>query len=461
MTLLALPAVSKRPLTRPDYVLLVVVSALLVISAVMVYSASFVVAHNEYHDDAYFLVRQVAWIGVGLIVMAFAYRFDYRRWRSLSLVLMSCSLLMLILVLVPGIGARSYGATRWIRLLPGVQLQPSELAKIAVAVYMADWLSRRRELVRDFQRGLLPFAVMVVVTAGLVAVQPDLGTTAILLGVAGCVFFVAGASLAHIAAILGGGSLLAVAFLSRLRGYQQDRITAFLDPWKDLQGSGWHTAQGLIAIGSGGIFGVGLGGSHSKFYWIPNAHTDAIFAIIAEELGFVGAIGLLVLFGVLAWRGFLIAWRAPDAFGRLLGTGLTSLLVLQALVNLMVVTDTIPYTGITLPLVSFGGTSTVVSLLAVGILLNISRHQVPWEDDLVPEMGPDAPSRPQPGHGRPFRPSAGLARGLRSRRPFRTEALDRRPSAPPAPTAQARPMSTWGSRRHPSQRARHRGWDAR
>ncbi len=160
--------------------------------------------------------------------------------------------------------------------------------------------------------------------------------------------------------------LAGLTVVSHLSGYRQDRITAFLDPWSDIQGSGWHTAQGLIALGSGGPFGVGLGDSHQKFYWVPNAHTDAIFAIIGEELGFLGALGVLALFAVLTWRGFLHAWRAPDSFGRLFGTGLTCLLGLQALINIAVVTNSVPYTGVTLPLVSFGGSSTVISMLAVG-----------------------------------------------------------------------------------------------
>ena len=302
-------------------------------------------------------------------------RIDYRHWRSFSLAIMFGCIGLLVLVLVPGIGTSSYGAVRWLKIA-GVQIQPSEIAKLAIILYLADWLARRGRLVRDLLRGLLPFAIIVGIVAALVAVQPDLGTTAIIVGVAACVFFVAGANLVHIALVGVAGLAMGAVVLAHLSGYQLDRIRAFLDPWSNIQGSGWHTAQGLIAVGSGGVFGHGLGNGLQKFYWVPNAHTDAIFAIIGEELGFVGCVGVIALFGVLSWRGFLIAWRAPDQFGCLFATGLTCMLTLQALVNVAVVTNSLPYTGVTLPLVSFGGSSTMISLIAIGLLLNISRQPV-------------------------------------------------------------------------------------
>jgi cell division protein FtsW len=197
-----------------------------------------------------------------------------------------------------------------------------------------------------------------------------------------------------------------VLLLAHLSGYRLERIRAFLDPWSDIQGSGWHTAQGLIALGSGGPLGHGLGNGLQKFYWVPNAHTDAIFVIIGEELGFVGCVVVLGLFGIVAWRGFLIAWRAPDAFGRLFATGLTCMLTLQALVNIAVTTNSLPYTGITLPFVSFGGSSTVISLVAVGLLLNISRYTVSRRDAPARDAEDDEPDPVLPigevrtrGHG--------------------------------------------------------------
>jgi cell division protein FtsW len=344
-------------------------------------------------------VRQLIWIAAGLVGMFLAARIDYRRWRALSLPIMFLCIGMLVLVLVPGIGSSSYGAVRWIKLGP-VQIQPSEIAKLAMTLYLADWLARRGPIVKQFRKGLLPFAIIVGIIALLVAVQPDLGTTSIIIGISACLFFVGGANLLHIALVGLGGALAASALLAHLSGYQLDRVHAFLDPWSDIQGFGWHTAQGLIALGSGGIFGTGLGNGFQKFYWIPNAHTDAIYAIIGEELGFVGCLGVLFLFALLAWRGFLIAWRCPDTFARLFATGLTCMLTVQTLVNIAVVTNSLPYTGVTLPLVSFGGSSTVISLIAIGLLLNISRQPAAAtevEPEPVDEPTPLPPTEP---HGK-------------------------------------------------------------
>jgi cell division protein FtsW len=363
---------------RPDYLLLASTIALLVLGTMMVYSSSFVIGHNEFSDGAYFLIRHIMWIGIGSIGLLLALRIDYRRWRSLSLPIMFVCMGLLVLVLVPGIGTTSYGAVRWIRFGP-LQVQPSEIAKLALILYLADWLARRGRLVGDFMHGLLPFAIIVGLVAILVEVQPDLGTTAIIIGAASCVFFVAGANLLHIVVLAIAGAGAGTALLAHLSGYQLDRIRAFIDPWSNIQSSGWHTAQGLIAVGSGGVFGLGLGNGLQKYYWVPNA---------------------LLLFGILSWRGFLIAWQAPDPFARLFATGLTCLLTLQALVNVAVVTNSLPYTGVTLPLVSFGGSSTVISLIAIGLLLNISR-QPPGSTEVELEID-DGPRSPGPYHRAPI-----------------------------------------------------------
>jgi cell division protein FtsW len=422
---------------RPDYLLLASTIALVVLGTLMVYSASFVVAHNEFNDDAYFLVRQLMWIGLGLIGMLVAVRVDYRRWRALSLPIMFICIALLVLVLTPGIGSSSYGAVRWLKLGPLVQVQPSEIAKLAIILYLADWLARRRQIVGQFFHGLLPFAIIVTIVAALIEVQPDLGTTSIIIGVSACVFFVAGANLLHVVVLAIAGTGAGMVLMAHLSGYQLERIRAFLDPWADVQGSGWHTAQGLIAVGSGGLFGQGLGNGLQKFYWVPNAHTDAIFAIIGEELGFVGCVGVLALFGVLAWRGFLIAWRATDPFARLFATGLTSMVTLQALVNVAVVTNSLPYTGVTLPLVSFGGSSTVISLIAIGLLLNISRQPTAAVDDGEADEDDDEDDDPrQPRAPRPDLPRERVPRVERRRHvpmqvaPLRTRGVSRRRGAP-------------------------------
>lgn len=363
------------PTHRPDYVLLGATVALLVISTLMVYSSSFVIAHNEFGDDLYFLTRHVAALGLGLGCLAVLARVDYRFWRNWSLVLLALSVGLLVLVLIPGVGLASYGSVRWLKVGP-IQIQPSEVAKLALALYLADWMARRGpRQVGHFANGMLPFLVIVVLVGGLVEFQPDLGTTMILVGIAGCIFFVAGANLLHVGALASMGVLGVIALISRMSGYRQDRIAAFLDPWSDLQGHGWHTVQTLIALGSGGLTGSGLGNGFQKFYWVPNAHTDAIFAIIGEEMGFLGTMTVLGLYGLVTWRGFLVAFRAPDVYGRLLATGLTCKIALQALLNMAVVTNTVPFTGVTLPLMSYGNSSNVVSLCAIGLLLGISRYR--------------------------------------------------------------------------------------
>ncbi|MBI2756519.1 MAG: putative lipid II flippase FtsW [Chloroflexi bacterium] len=397
----ALPRPQLRP---PDLILFTATVLLLAVGAVMVYSASFVIAHNEFQDDLYFLSRHLGAIALGAVAMVVLVRIDYRRWRRFSLLVMLGCVALLILVLAPGVGSRVYGAVRWIKVGP-IQIQPSELAKIAIALYLADWLARRGPLVKHMSSGSLPFVIIVGVVAGLVEMQPDLGTTFVIVGTAASVFFIAGANLWHVALAGGIGMLAGIAAIARMSGYRQDRITAFLDPWADLQGSGWHTAQTLIALGSGGPFGLGLGGSRQKFYWVPNAHTDAIFSIIGEELGFVGTLAVLVVFGVVAWRGFVIAWQAPDTFGRLLAAGLTSGLVIQALVNIAVVTNSIPYTGVPLPFISYGGSSTIISMVAVGFLLSISRRR-----GLPRETDHSFASAPQPVDGR-MGPTRRLVRG--------------------------------------------------
>src|SRR5581483_7452716 len=225
--------------------------------------------------------------------------------------------------------------------------------------------------VGEFTYGAVPFVIVVGLVAGLVMLEPDLGTTVIVMATAISLFFVAGANLLHflLGMVLAGLSGLWFVFAA---SYRVERITAFLDPWKDQQGAGWHTIQTLIALGSGGITGMGLGASRQKFYYLPNAHTDAIFAIIGEEIGIVGTLGVLLLFAIVAWRGLLAAYRAPDVYGRLLATGATCMITWQALVNIAVTTNSAPYTGVTLPFVSFGGSSIVVSMLAVGIIVSVS-----------------------------------------------------------------------------------------
>lgn len=366
------------PLGGIDLVLLAVVTALLVIGIDMVYSASFVLAHNSpvYNSDTYFLVRQAMWAVLGGVLMVVVARMDYHVWQRFSVPLLVGSLLALIVVLLPGLGHAEYGAQRWLKLGPLPPVQPSELAKLAVVLYFADWLSRKGDKVSDLTYGSAPFAIILAVVLALVMMQPDLGTTFVIATSAVAVFFVAGAHLGHFTAGLVLG-VAALALLIRESGYRWSRFIAFLDPQSDPLGIGWHTIQTQIALGSGGLFGLGLGASRQKFYWVPGAHTDAIFAIIGEELGFIGCLLVIGLFGLLAYRGFGIALRAPDQFGVLLAVGLTCSLIFQAAVNIGVVAAVLPFTGITLPFISSGGSSLVVSMVAIGCLLSVSRQCQP------------------------------------------------------------------------------------
>lgn len=365
----------QRAWRRPDFALLATVALLVVIGLDMVYSASYVIAHNDptYGSDTYFLVRQGIWALVGGMLLLVLQAVDYHVWRRFTIPLMALVLVLLLAVLISRLGHSAYGAQRWLRLGPLPPIEPSEFGKLVLVLYYADWLSRRRDRVSRFTSGTLPFGITITVVCALVVLQPDLGSAFVIAATAVCLFFIAGADLGHLALglVTGTGALGAVIVSA---SYRFQRVSAFLDPSKDPLGIGWNTLQAEIALGSGGVFGLGLGDSRQKFYYLPNAQTDAIFAVIGEELGLIGALAIIVLFGFMALRGYRIALRASDTYGALLAAGVTSWLVIQALVNIAVVTASIPFTGIPLPFVSFGGSSLIVSLMAVGLLLSVSRQ---------------------------------------------------------------------------------------
>lgn len=380
------------PLTRAnvDWWLVMAVGGLLLIGLQMVYSSSVVVAHAVFEDDAYFLTRQAIWTVLGLGAMILVARMDYQRLQSWSVWLMAICLIGLVLVLIPGIGSTAYGAQRWLKIGPFPLIQPSELAKVALVIYMADWLSRKGKHVSQFTNGSLPFAIIVGLVAGLVMPQPDLGTAIVLIATAVSIFFVAGANVFHL--ILGAVPTGAVlCWLVFGVGWRADRWDAFLRPEDDPLGKGWHTMQTLIALGSGGASGLGFGASRQKHYYVPNAHTDAIMAIVGEELGLIGTVTIVVLFGILAWRSLVIALHAPDDFGRLLAAGMASKILWQAILNVSVVTNTVPFTGVTLPFISFGGSSLLVTLLSVGMLLSVARVSAGSSVE-VRSTGPPGPS---------------------------------------------------------------------
>ena len=346
--------------------------ALLMIGLIMVLSASSVSAYEKYGSSFLFFQRQAAYAAVGAGAMWLTARMRYEAWARLCLPLLLLSGLLLALVLHPSVGTVAGGSARWIEVGP-VTVQPSELAKLAVLAFAAALLARRWKRLGDLRSLVLPLAPVVGVVTVLILLQPDMGTAVIILSSVLVLAFVAGARIRHLAA---GTALLGVAGfgLMYVAGYRWARFLSFLDPWEDRLGQGWHTVQSLIALGSGGPLGVGLGASRQKWSYVPNAHTDFIFSIIGEELGVVGAVAVLILFGLLVFAGIRIAVGAPDAFGRLLAGGITGWLGIQALVNLGAVTGLLPITGVPLPLVSFGGSSLVVSMAAIGILISIGRR---------------------------------------------------------------------------------------
>lgn len=368
-------------LRRVDLGLLLAVLLLVAIGVEMVFSASFVVAHNEFGDGTYFLIRHLVWIALGLVGMVLAARIDYRFLPHLALPLYAACLVLLALVLAPGLGELKYGSTRWLSLGP-LSFQPSEITKLALVIYLASWLARVEPSINDLPLGIIPFALILCLTAGLVLLEPDLGTAAILAVTAASTFLAARVSVLYAlaAALIGAGglaALIAAVHTWSTTSHWSQRIDAFLDPWLHAEGIGWQTTQTLLALGSGGITGLGLGTGRQKYYYVPNAHTDSIFAIVGEEIGFVGTALVLLLFLFIAWRGLSIAASSPDRLGLLLAAGLTSLLVWQALLNMAAITNAVPYTGIPLPFVSYGGSSMVVNLVTIGLLLGVSRRSGP------------------------------------------------------------------------------------
>lgn len=361
-----------RERSTPDVLIFGAVVALLVIGLVVVASASSVTGLIEYDDAYHFLKRQLVWAVIGVVAMIVLMRIDYRFLRLLTPPLLITSFILLVLVLV--VGQEIGGARRWIGL-GFANIQPSELMKLALVAYLAAYVTNKRGMLRQFYPGFVTPLCIIGAACGLILLEPDFGTT-VIVGVTGFVMlFAGGARGGHLGGIL---ALVAPAgwFLVKSEEYRVRRLTAFLDPWADPMDSGWNVIQSLLAIGSGGMFGLGLGEGRQKFLYVPEQHTDFIFAILGEELGFVGTTAVLILFAVIAWRGWRAALQAPDMYGCLLAVGITSMIVFQALLNIGVVTGSLPTTGITLPFVSFGGSSLVITLAAVGILLNISGHEM-------------------------------------------------------------------------------------
>jgi cell division protein FtsW len=357
--------------TTYDLPLLAVVLVLLFVGLTMVYSASGITALDAKDDPSTFLAQQSAWAALGVAAMFIASLVDYRLLRFLAVPLLVVAVLLLAAVLIPGIGITAGGATRWLRFGGGFGLQPAEFAKLALIVYLATWLGGKRERIGSW-RISLPFILITALVVGLVVAEPDLGTAIVVVVVALAMYFAAGARLREFAA-LGGLAAVIVLALAVAQPYRYQRLLTFLDPWSDPQRYGFQTIQMLYALGLGGPFGEGLGAGKEKFGYLPHPYTDSIFAVLGDELGLAGALVVVLLFLALAFRGVRIALRAEDSTGALLASGITMWLCFQAWVNMAVVASLVPMTGITLPFISYGGSSLCVGLIAVGILLNVGR----------------------------------------------------------------------------------------
>lgn len=369
--------------------------ALVCASVVMVYSASAVVALERYQQPYLFVTKQVMWAALGIAVLSIVMRIDYRAYRSETLIWWLLGIVTFLLVAVL-FSTPINGSRRWFSLGP-FGIQPSELAKLAAVLFTASVLERRMHRVNELKYSLLPIAIVVGVFVGLILIEPDLGTAVSLLAVVGLMIFAAGISYRY----LLGGVLLALPALYVVVSsaeYRRRRLLAFLDPWADPLGDGFQIIQSLIAIGTGGVTGKGLMAGVQKLFYLPEPHTDFIFAVISEELGLIGASLVVGCFCVIAWRGLRAALRAPDAFGSLLALGLTMMVALQAFVNISVVTGLMPTKGIPLPLVSNGGSSLLVNLVAMGVLLNISQHAAVVSERVV-ASGEGAAPVPEPEMG--------------------------------------------------------------
>ena len=353
-----------------DVVLLLMVVALTSFGIVMVYSASSVMAAKNFHDGAFFLKRQGIFALIGFTVAAVAMRTDYHFWRKWSVPLLLASLVLLVLVLIPGIGGKAKGASRWIRL-PGFNLQPSEFTKIALIFYLAYSIDKKQDRIRSLSAGFLPYMVVLIILLGLLLKQPDMGAALTLAAVTILMLFAAGTRLVF---ILGSGMVAMpfVVYLIYNSAYRLKRIKAFMNPEQDPTGIGWQIIQSKYAFGAGGFFGQGLGEGKQKLFYLPEAHTDFILSVVGEELGFIGVVIIIGMFFVLIQRAMRIAMAAQDTFGRFLALGIAVLFAIEAAVNMGVVTGLLPTKGLALPFLSYGGSSLVISLFAVGVLLNIS-----------------------------------------------------------------------------------------
>lgn len=358
----------KSQAIKADYLVLIIVLLLCLFGILMIYNASSVAALDDFGDKYYYLKEQAKWFVVGGIGLVIASFIDYKVWYKLSPIGIGITIVLLLLVFIPGFGISAYGAKRWINMGVFV-LQPAEFTKLTLIMYLSAWLSNK-------EKGkLIHFLALIGVIIGLILLEPDLGTSMIVGLLAVVLYFMSGAPIMHLALLLPLG-IVGVIGAAILSPYRMQRLLTFLDPGRDPLGASYHIQQVLLALGSGGLFGVGLGKSRQKYAYLPEATTDSIFAIIGEEIGFIGSFLFLALYVFLLYRCFKIAAKAPDKFGYLLGMGIVTWLTIQFLINLSAMTVVLPLTGVPLPFISYGGSGLIVALFSIGILLNISKFSV-------------------------------------------------------------------------------------
>lgn len=353
-----------------DHLLLAIVCTFVIIGIIMVYSSSSIAAAANRGTGTYYLKKQISFAALGFLLLFIAKNIRYQLLKRFVYIILAISILSLLLVVVPGLGTTISGSTRWFRL-GYISFQPSEFAKLALVIFLAYSLSSKEDKMKSFSVGFLPHLIVTLTMSALVLTQPDFGTAMLMLMLFFILTFAGGCSLKHLGTFLGcaaaGGYLLIMS-----AGYRLDRITAFLDPWKDASDRGFQIIQSFLAFGSGGLWGTGLGNGKQKLFYLPEPHTDFICSILGEELGFIGVGIIIMLFILLTYCGIKICLKAPDLFGTYLALGITTLIALHAAVNLGVVMGLLPTKGSTLPFISYGGTSLVINLASMGIMLNIS-----------------------------------------------------------------------------------------
>lgn len=359
---------------HPDYWIIAITLVLLLTGIVMIFSSSAVLAAEKYNDSYYFLKRQIVFALIGVAAMVYFMRIDYRNLARYSYLIYAAVIISLVIVLIPGIGHSVNGAQRWIRL-GAVTWQPAEFAKLGLVIFFAGFLTKKMNSgkIENFSFGFIPCMAALGVVALLIQLQPDLGTSLMIGLVVFCMFIVAGMRLSYIF----GASVFIIPFLVVTVynvEYRRRRILSFLDPWEDFSDSGYQIIQSFVALSRGGVSGTGLGAGQQKLFYLPEPHTDFIFAIIGEELGFIGAMLIIILFAIFTWRGLRVGLNAPDRFGSLLAIGITLAIGLQAIINISVTLGMAPTKGLPLPLISLGGSALIMWLISIGLLLNVSEH---------------------------------------------------------------------------------------